>query len=243
MEDVYLQLLTFGYTNLSNLNVENLSDEDNITGVEESLFENPVYYRQILDLSRYVYTTASTNDPNNPYFQPMFVTGYMLKSQAKKLKPILEKQKIAFRFMELIPTGIKQKLFIPNNAYEISVIYNCLITFPDILEQILGRNPKLYTSKQIYKSLHPEDFDFIVQSLNYQSRNNPDPRLASIAADIIKGDYLLFESPPTNIFVELPDFAIPIRDQLVEFDIEDMINPDSRGLYYNLINVFQNHLG
>ena len=60
----------------------------NITGVERSLTGE--FYEQILELNKYVYTTSSTNNPEDPSFQEMFVGFYVPKSVALKLAKFLD---------------------------------------------------------------------------------------------------------------------------------------------------------
>lgn len=49
------------------------SNESGPTGLEEPLLAEP-YFTQMLNLNKYIYTSASTNYVDNPYFQEMFIT-------------------------------------------------------------------------------------------------------------------------------------------------------------------------
>lgn len=55
----------------------------NITGIEAHL--TGVYYAQVLQLNNYIFTTSSTNYPNDVKFQPMFLGFYTKKSIAEKI--------------------------------------------------------------------------------------------------------------------------------------------------------------
>lgn len=57
----YSDLLTLGTENLLLFRNNNLSNDNNITGIENSLTGK--YFDQMVRLNRYIYTTSSTNDP------------------------------------------------------------------------------------------------------------------------------------------------------------------------------------
>jgi hypothetical protein len=242
MTSTYAQLLTYGYNNLYRLDVDNLDTEENITGIEESLFDEPKFYAQILELNRYVYTTASTNYPTNPDFQAMFVSGYMLKSQGEKLKPILRSRGIGFQFSDQLSTGLEKTLFMPTNAYDIGLIYVCLGNFPTILESIFGQDMKdIATSDVIYTYLSPENLEYLKRRLVTESYQNPNSQFARLASETLKtGGFLIPETTlvDNEVFAELPEFAKPIQDQLIQFDIEDVMHPESRTLYQDLLDIF-----
>jgi hypothetical protein len=76
----YAQLLKFGLTQLNDF-VEDGSG--GVTGIESSLTDT--YLDDILEISHYLYTTASTNDPEDPLYQPMFLTFIAPKNRINQL--------------------------------------------------------------------------------------------------------------------------------------------------------------
>ena len=73
----FQDLLRLGRSQLSHI------QGPNITGVEEGSLVEP-YYSTLLELNNYMYTTGSTNYPNQ-LFQPMWLTGWLPRSKALAL--------------------------------------------------------------------------------------------------------------------------------------------------------------
>jgi len=81
----YDDLLAHGQKMLKGHESGNLSDVDNLTGVEPSLSDE--YLSQITEMNQYIYTVASTNEPSaRPFFQPFFIDGVCRLSQAQTLE-------------------------------------------------------------------------------------------------------------------------------------------------------------
>lgn len=74
------QLLAYGRTNLIR---HRYSPGHSPTNIEDDL--KGIYLDQMIELNKFIYTTASTNDPHNSMFQPMFISGYMPLSKAYAL--------------------------------------------------------------------------------------------------------------------------------------------------------------
>jgi hypothetical protein len=67
------------------------------TGIEESLVSP--YLEQMICLNKYVYTDASANYPDDPYFQHMFVSGWIRKDQITfDLLTKLESNRYSYHF-------------------------------------------------------------------------------------------------------------------------------------------------
>jgi hypothetical protein len=86
--DEYETLLDYGLSNLEDYIVN--SEASGPTGIEKHLVGR--YLSDIMTLNEYMYTTASTNYPNDPKFQPMFIVGLMYKPYAFRLIQMLSKR-------------------------------------------------------------------------------------------------------------------------------------------------------
>ena len=79
MSNSYIKILERGRNHL--LRFKEDKEYSGITGIEESLVQP--YLNQIIELNNYIYTTASTNYPDE-FIQPMFICGAIHKSLITK---------------------------------------------------------------------------------------------------------------------------------------------------------------
>ena len=75
-----------------------------ITGLEQETIESIKFYNQLKDISEFMFTTGSTNYPDDPTFQPMFLEGLLRKSNALKLADCARDYNFNFIIQEL-PRG------------------------------------------------------------------------------------------------------------------------------------------
>jgi hypothetical protein len=89
----YEELLTFGVKLLRDYKSKTL--KNNITGLEDDSMKSP-YYEQLLEISRFMFTTGSTNRPSNASYQPMWIEGFVHSKCAPKLADYLEKRGVYY---------------------------------------------------------------------------------------------------------------------------------------------------
>lgn len=224
----YRQLLRFGRSNLRKFLNSSLEYEDNITGIEESILEGS-YMKQIIKLNKYIYTTASTNYPNDIYFQPMCVSGYMLKTQAKKLKILLEESEISYNFVFYQPHGYRSHSYQPHGVKLTLLQYNLKSKFPEILDEFGG----IITEDNI------EHIENKITDLKFYSTNKEIIRKASIISRLLR-ETELHGLINYDYFNEIPEKFESLTYDLVEFTIVDEYRPTSRNLYTDLTDMLEN---
>jgi len=73
--------------------------ENNSTGIEPCL--KGQYMEQIIGLQKFINTTASTNCSDDPYFQEMFLCGFIHRSMVNDdLLDFLKKDKLSYKFYQ-----------------------------------------------------------------------------------------------------------------------------------------------
>lgn len=90
----YKTFLYEGFLRLKKHREGKLNKEDNISGIEDEL--NGEYLDQMIDLNRFMNSTASTNYPSDPSFQNMFIDFNIDKGTALKLAEYLNKMEDIF---------------------------------------------------------------------------------------------------------------------------------------------------
>ena len=78
--------------------------------------KSAVYHKQLVELNNYMFTTASTNYPDDPTLQAMFVTGLLKKNTAIELARCLTYSKLHYMIQDvhiidfyIDPSVIKKK--------------------------------------------------------------------------------------------------------------------------------------
>ena len=102
MED-YKKMVKRGKERLMKFKKGILKDEENLTGIEESLVDE--YLDIMIKINDYVYTTSSTNSPDNPDFQEMFIQFTAPKSMMMKIKDEIEKNPDYYYLIQIPKTS------------------------------------------------------------------------------------------------------------------------------------------
>lgn len=117
MARTYSDLINQGYNLLFKYKTIGITNDENITGIESSL--NDKYLDQMLELNKYIYTTASTNHPGEK-FQPFFLDFIAPKQVCLKIIQYLSLVKYSYVIKELsIENGI-----IETNPLVIHIVEN-----------------------------------------------------------------------------------------------------------------------
>lgn len=159
----FKQLLTLGHENLSKF--PNLDDDDNITGIEETLVEP--YLSQMIFINKFIYTVASTNHPSDlPFFQPFFVEGICRLSDARKIRNKLTSQYIWVVYQNPIIGRYydhSDEITLWDMAYSVSPLNknNTMYLLTECLNEtihFLGKEVLRYTNHTLFE----DDYDPLV---------------------------------------------------------------------------------
>jgi hypothetical protein len=124
---MYQVLLAYGQKNLESFQSGTLGEDANVTGIEESLVGD--YLKDMIRLTSYTYTTASTNYPDDPYFQEMALSGYMLKTQMTALIPFLKQEQISFAYASIEDGGVQRRIWEPLGTTKVARVMTLNSTF------------------------------------------------------------------------------------------------------------------
>jgi len=131
MAATYPDLLHFGYNLLSKYKTIGVIEDENITGIEDSL--NAQYLDQMLELNKYIYTTASTNHPGQK-FQCFFIDFIAPKRLCLKIIQYLALTKYSY---------VIKELSVKNNVQEANPVMIHMVSNNDPKGSIL--DPRLLT--------------------------------------------------------------------------------------------------
>ena len=137
--ETYSDLLSFGQ--------KVIEGKFNITGLEEETINSGKYYDQLKAINKYMFTTGSTNLPEDPTFQPMFLEGILLKSSALKLANCAREYGFNF-IIQKVPKGKiidsyiigfdeKESIITPNEFD--SLVENGVGNLPDENEYLMSK--------------------------------------------------------------------------------------------------------
>jgi hypothetical protein len=258
----YEKLLKIGRENLQKYNIVKYDNmEELIDGLDDVNI-----LKQMIELNKYVYTTASTCYPHNKYFQAMYIAGYMSKSIMNIIKPMLKKNYIAYNFNTIDIDGSISSVYIPKGTYETTLLYETIKLFPNILSKIFGKsveeikqtdinviltwevayniknmlkiNDKYDIIKKILFEILHDNKSTIQQKLHANSIISNSTSL--VCHNWLYDSALLFNELPYESFDESFDESLNkiLSNDLVHFIIEDTLNPCNRNLYQRLISIF-----
>lgn len=154
MEWSYSDLLAYGRELLIKFAEDQLSDQDNITGLEE------LPLRYLLDmyvLNYYMFTTGSTNFPER-LFEPMWITGYLPLHLTRPLTTYLKANGIYYIIQDELAKEVLDTYILPDASLLNPKNLSLIIPFGGLMpDQLLPQIEHLFYASDPLVAITIED--------------------------------------------------------------------------------------